>query len=80
MDWFCWTWDIEAKLTAEVTENLNSDETIHELLEVIESAINMSTTENCPKKSVSKHSKPYWTPELTTLSEKLRSDIRERPY
>ena len=36
----------------------------------------MSTTENCPKKSVSKHSKPYWTPELTTLSEKLRSDLK----
>ena len=76
MDWFNWTWDIELNLRTEIVENLNSDETIEELLKAIENAINVSTKDNCPVKCVSKHSKPYWTPELTTLSEKLRSDLK----
>ncbi|KAL5265903.1 hypothetical protein ACHWQZ_G006532 [Mnemiopsis leidyi] len=76
MDWFNWTWDIEANLSTELTDSLNTDDTVKELLEAIENTIRAATRENCPKKCVSKHSKPYWTTELTTLSEKLRADLK----
>ena len=76
MDWFNWTWDIEANLTTETIDSLNSDESVQELLDLIENTIKTSTSENCPTKCVSKHSKPYWTPELTILSEKLRFDLK----
>ena len=48
MDWFNWTWDIEANLTTEIIDSLNSDETVQELLDMIENTIKTSTSENCP--------------------------------
>ena len=76
MDWFNWTWDIEIKLSPNTIEELASDETILELQEAIEGAMEVSTRDNCEKKCVSKHSKPYWTPELTVLSDVLRQDLK----
>ncbi|KAL5256622.1 hypothetical protein ACHWQZ_G011765 [Mnemiopsis leidyi] len=76
MDWFSWTWDIEVKLASNIVDDFSSDDTIFELLELISSAIQISTKDNCQKKCVSKHSKPFWTPELTTLSSKLRLDLK----
>ena len=76
MDWIKWTKDIEVDLTPEKTDSFATDGTIKELLEVLNSAIDVSTKENCQMKCVSKHSKPYWTPKLSLLSGKLRLNLK----
>ena len=43
---------------------------------LIDNAIGAATKANCQSKKVCKHSKPYWTKELTTLSDKLRKALK----
>ena len=77
MDWFNWTRAIlELDLTFGKVDSIATDGTIKELLEAINTAIEVSTKKNCQTKCVSKHSKPYWTPKLSLLSGRLRLDLK----
>lgn len=76
MDWFNWTRDIELKLNPSNVDNLSGDGKEAILWEEIESTINKATQENCVLKTVTQHSKPYWTDELTELAERLTEDLK----
>ena len=43
---------------------------------LIDNAIGAATKANRQTKKVCKHSKPYWSKELTTLSDKLRKALK----
>ena len=55
---------------------LSHEGEIHNLMALIDNAIGATTKANCESKKVCKHSKPYWTKELTTLSVKLRKALK----
>ena len=75
MNWEDWTRDIEIALTAEKIDALANDDNVENLWNKIEEAISKATKENCSRKLVSKHSKPYWTKELSSQSITLRDTL-----
>ena len=76
MDCEGWSLDIEQELGKDKVDTLSHHGEIHNLMAVIDNAIGAATTANCQTKKVCKHSKPYWTKELTTLSDKLRKALK----
>lgn len=76
MDWESWTLDIEWKLRRGMVDNLATDDNIDELWKTIDAAIQTATDSNCQLKCISKHSKPYWTAELTKLSSELKVALK----
>ena len=75
MNWEGWTKDIELALTPQKVNELAFDETIENLHKVIEESIQKATYENCSRKTVTSHSKPYWTKELSAKSTTLRESL-----
>ena len=75
MNWEDWSRDVELALTTEAVEALAYDETTEELWKLIKETIHKATYENCSKKQVTPHSKPYWTKELSAKSEALRDAL-----
>ena len=76
MDWDDWSLDIELLLRRDFVDKLSLDGEIDNLMALFDNAISSATNANCQTKKVCKHSKPYWTKELTTLSEKLRKALK----
>ena len=72
-----WSIDIELALTAGTVDALARDETMEELWRLIEATIRRATYENCSKKQVTAHSKPYWTSELSAKSTSLREALSD---
>ena len=71
IDWEKWTEDLDKLITDKeyYLSNL-SDPT--ELGEIIDKAIQTVTNQHGEMKTVSVHSKPYWTPELEILCQEMR--------
>ena len=76
MNWEDWTRDIELALALSY-ETLAYDDKFEELWNLIIRTINTATAENCSTKTVSKHSKPYWNPELSAKSTTLRLAMKK---
>jgi hypothetical protein len=72
MDWINWTRDLEIYFTSSTFKSLLIANSTEEICSSIDGAIKQATESNCQKKTVSPHSKPFWTKELTSLSENLR--------
>ena len=72
MNWDGWSLDIEQELVKDKVDAHSHEGEIHNLMALIDNAIGAATKANCESTKVCKHSKPYWTKELTTLSVKLR--------
>ena len=76
MNWDGWSLDIEQDLVKDKVDALSHEGEIHNLMALIDNAIGAATKANCQSKKVCKHSIPYWTKELTTLSDKLRKALK----
>ena len=76
IDWFNWTRDIEVALSSQRIDDLSNDEDFTKLWETINSIIEAATKENCQTKVISNHSKPYWTKELSQLSQNLSNSLK----
>lgn len=74
MNWNLWNRDIESSLQRDLVDDLLIAENFlpEELLDLIDSCVKTSTERHCSTKRVCRHSKPYWTKELSMLSEDLR--------
>ena len=70
--WESWSTDLERKLEDAVlhTETLNDPEAFGKF---IDDSILSVTLQHAVKKKSSHHSKPFWTPELTRLCDKMRA-------
>ena len=69
--WKKWTEDLE-KLITNKENYLSNLSDPNELGEFIDKAIQTVTNQHGEMKTVSVHSKPYWTPELETLCQEMR--------
>ena len=75
MQWENWTQTIENKLT-EISD-IGLETNPYKVWEQLDQIITEATDTYCQTKKCSKHSKPYWTANLTILSKNLR---RARKY
>ena len=71
VDWTAWSRDLEIELNKEENAYVDLSEE-GDLIKILDTAIDKVTLTHSKRKIVTSHSKPYWTPRLTTLSEKLR--------
>ena len=72
MDWDNWNKDIEDSLCPANLADLSRTEDPNKLWDSINNILVSATNANSKLKISSIHSKPYWTPLLTDLSNKLR--------
>ena len=79
IDWNTWANDLEDELgnCEHLTENENNEE---QLLKIFEEKINTITIHHGKKKTVTSYSKPFWTPNLTILSEAIRVKRKKYKY
>ena len=71
VNWEDWSRDIELTVEND-SEMVDSLVNPHQLWNYIDESIQRVTLKHCSKKKSTVHSKPYWTPTLTSLSKKLR--------
>lgn len=76
MIWENWSRDIDISLRRHDIDEAATDDGMETLWRMIDDSIQSATKDNCGTKCVSKHSKPYWTKELTVLSKELRITLR----
>ena len=79
VNWNAWANDLETELSCH-EDNIThcSDEKL--LLNVLDCAIDKVTNVHAKKKVITSHSKPYWTPRLTRLSQELREKRKKWKY
>ena len=73
MNWDGWSLDIERDLGKDKVDTFSHEGEIHNLMVLIDDTIGAATKANCQLKKVCK---PYWTKELTSLSDKLRKVLK----
>ena len=73
MDWEAWTDDLEDLLDIGKIEILSQMTDPYPLWQYVIQCIDKVSKDNAPKKNVCRHSKPYWTTELTVLAKRYRS-------
>ena len=71
VDWSAWTEDLEKEIDNDSEEIANYEDPA-ELWRYIDRVINKITLKHCQIKKSTRHSKPYWTEELTSLCDKMR--------
>ena len=71
-NWDEWSEDLENLIRS----NECTSEDPHTIWEYFESQINQVNNKNCKIKKVTAHSKPYWTPNLTILCNRMRKARR----
>ena len=71
MNWIEWSRDIEEDIVRN-QQILNAENYPHQLWEYLDKVITKATEDHAVTKKTTKHSKPYWTNHLTTLSKNLR--------
>ena len=71
VDWTAWSSDLETELNS-YEHDINNGEDEKHLLDVLDTKIDKVTTVHAKKKVITNHSKPYWTPRLSRLSQELR--------
>ena len=76
MEWKEWTDDLEGLLKEQVADIVQLDDR-NSVWNILVKAIATSTDNNSSTKNPSPHSKPFWTPSLVLLEEKLR-DARKK--
>ena len=76
VNWALWSNDLESELTNHEHQITNSNEETS-LIKVLDSAIEKVSATHTKKKVITNHSKPYWTPRLSRLSQALR-DARKK--
>ena len=76
VNWTVWASDLETELTSsqDYINNVNDEK---QLLNVLDTAIDKVTAVHAKKKVITNHSKPYWTPRLTSLSQELRANRKK---
>ena len=76
MKWEEWSNQIENKIIVD-EEQWNSINDPAKLWEYLDKTLLESTNNHCETKISTKHSKPYWTPNLTILSKRLREQKKK---
>ena len=76
MNWQDWSQEVETLVEGRNRQIVQANDSgdPYELLQIIDNIIKSSTDKHGTKKTISNHSKPYWTKELSVLSQKLRLD------
>ena len=79
IDWDLWANDLESELLEceHLTENEENEE---QLLKIFEEKINKVTICHAKRKTVTSYCKPFWTPNLTILSESIREKRKKYKY
>ena len=73
--WEEWSKDLDMIVEKDNTI-INTIDDPHHLWNYIDDTIKKVTLKHCEMKLTSKHSKPYWTPMLSTLAKKLRKSSK----
>ena len=74
--WEKWTEDLDKLITNNEDYLVNLSDPI-ELGEFIDKSIQTVTNQHCETKTISPHSKPYWTPELEVLCQEMRKTRKD---
>ena len=73
-NWVDWSEDLENSLT--INTEIMNEEDLKVLSEHLENEIDKTNHNHCKYKKVTHHSRPYWTPQLTILCNRMRKARR----
>ena len=71
INWAKWSNDLNSDLRSK-SDTINNTEDPVKLWEILEKTISKVTSSHAKMKKLSRHSKPFWTPMLTELCDKMR--------
>ena len=71
INWAKWANDLNTELSSKI-DTINNTEDPVKLWEILEKTVSKITSSNAKMKKLSRHSKPFWTPMLTELCDKMR--------
>ena len=74
-NWNEWSKDLE-NILSNIDNDIATTNDPSVLWEFLENKIQETNIKHCQMKKVSRHSKPYWTPQLTTLCNRMRKARR----
>ena len=76
VDWEKWQNDLEDTLDMRYNNILNQSQDPNEYWDALKKCFEEVTNRNATKKKICKHSKPYWTSELSLLAKKYHAALR----
>ena len=80
MDWSNWESNLEDAVQRWYNHIVDTTDDVNLLCDSFTQAVNNCAKEHLPTKSVSRHSRPFFTPELKSLQDKLRDARRSFRY